>query len=74
MTIKELERKYNVKIYKKSGSGVPDSHRGSYYTSQKENTMYMSPDFPSMDDLVKHLKSKVKIKPRKKFVVKVKKK
>ena len=67
MTIKELEKRFGVKIYP-AEAGM-ESHRKSYYIHKQGNTSYMSPDFPTMDTLVKHLKKRIK----KKFVVRVKK-
>jgi len=67
MTIKELEKHFGVKIYP-AEAGM-ESHRKSYYIHKQGNTSYMSPDFSSMDNLIKDLKKRIK----KKYVVKVKK-
>lgn len=67
MTIKELEKQFGVKIYPAT-EGM-ESHRKTYYIHKQGNTSYMSPDFSSMDSLLKDLKKRIK----KKYVVRVKK-
>lgn len=69
MTIKELESKYNVKVFKKNDD---DSHRGSWYSYKKDGATHMSKDFYDMNELAKDIMAKVK--PKKKYVVKIKRK